>query len=114
VRSIVERVAESLDVPLREVRGGIAYCGSFFGQTGTGEPLPGALDLDRLVAILQELSPGVTELSCHPGEPDDEIDSVYRVERQLELETLCAPEVKATLAAEGIVLCNFTTFSALS
>src|SRR3954447_3272211 len=79
VRSVVERTAEMLDVPLREVRGGVAYCGSFYGQTATGEPLPGALDPERLIAILEELPPGPSELACHPGELDDEqLESVYR------------------------------------
>jgi predicted glycoside hydrolase/deacetylase ChbG (UPF0249 family) len=114
VRSVIERTAELLDVPLRDVRGGVAYCGSFYGQTATGEPIPRALDPERLIAILRELPPGSSELACHPGELDDELESVYRIERPLELETLCAPEIRATLAAEGIVLCSFATLPAPS
>jgi predicted glycoside hydrolase/deacetylase ChbG (UPF0249 family) len=49
---------------------------------------------------------GFTEVACHPGESDD-VSSVYRHERAVECQTLCDPQVKAAIAAEGILLSSF-------
>jgi predicted glycoside hydrolase/deacetylase ChbG (UPF0249 family) len=40
---------------------------------------------------------------------DDELQSTYRGQRVQELEVLCDPRVRATLAAEEIELCSFTS-----
>jgi predicted glycoside hydrolase/deacetylase ChbG (UPF0249 family) len=104
-RALAE-AARALGVPLRHDAPGIRYCGNFYGQTADGAPLPGALDPDRLAAILRELQPGVTELACHPGLAEG-LDTMYRDEREAELRTLCDPQVRATVAAEGILLRTF-------
>jgi len=48
----------------------------------------------------------VTELVCHPGECE-ELQSSYRIERVIELETLCDPRVRPAIEDEGIELCSF-------
>lgn len=106
VRSIALKHARDLGIALRECTPEIRYCGDFYGQTGEGEPLPGALTVGGLGAILAALTPGITELGCHPGYADG-LDSVYRLEREQELQVLCAPELRPLLKRLGIELRSF-------
>jgi chitin disaccharide deacetylase len=107
-RSVLLEVANELAVPLRHYEPRIRYCGDFYGQTGEGQLLPGAISVDALIGILAALPSGATELACHPGW-DDELQSTYRSERVQELEGLCDPRVRATLVAEEIEPCSFTS-----
>jgi predicted glycoside hydrolase/deacetylase ChbG (UPF0249 family) len=106
VRSAAVELARRLDVPLRHFSPGIPYCGRFYGQTAKGLPLPDAISVESLIAILRDLPPGLTELGCHPGRSTAE-ESVYGVERSTEVEVLCHPEVRTVLSAEGIELRSF-------
>jgi predicted glycoside hydrolase/deacetylase ChbG (UPF0249 family) len=103
--SAVRAVAERLAVPLRGA-GPIDYCGSFYGQSGKGESYPQAIEPEALITLIQQLPPGVTELSCHPG-LDLDLDSGYRVERPREVTTLCHPRVRAALEREQVILRPF-------
>jgi chitin disaccharide deacetylase len=106
VRTIVLEEAQRLQVQARACSTGISYCGDFYGQTGTGAPWPEGITVDALVRIVNGLRPGITELSCHPGE-DDDFDSVYRFERTLEVGVLCHPEVRRALVEAGVRLAAF-------
>ena len=106
MRSIMLRKARQLGIPLRTFTPSVQYCGLFYGQTGTGEPLNDAISAEALVTILRGLPEGVTELGCHPGYADD-LKSQYAAEREREVEALCDPKVKATLAMEAIELRSF-------
>lgn len=106
VRSILQKVADELAVPLREYTQKVRYCGAFYGQTAEGAPLRRAITVEALTGLLTRLLPGVTELSCHPGEADD-LHSMYRVERAKEILVLCDPRVRAVLEAKRIQLCSF-------
>jgi chitin disaccharide deacetylase len=108
VRSVLIELSGELAVPLRHHDPRIRYSGDFYGQTGTGQALPGAISVDALIDILAALPSGATELACHPG-LDDELQSTYRSERVQELRVLCDPRVRATLSAEEIELCSFTS-----
>jgi predicted glycoside hydrolase/deacetylase ChbG (UPF0249 family) len=105
VRSICLELASRLSVPLRHF-GPIRYEGGFYGQTSEGAPLHESISADGMVALVRGLSEGVTELVCHPGECE-ELQSSYRIERVIELETLCDPRVRAAIEDEGIELCSF-------
>src|SRR2546422_901914 len=81
--------------------------------TPTGEFLPaGHIDLAPLLGIIHRLGDGVTELMCHPAEPDAELlsGSTYARERGDELATLTDPRVRRALADRQVAL---TTFAAL-
>jgi predicted glycoside hydrolase/deacetylase ChbG (UPF0249 family) len=106
VLPLVRQVAASLGVPLRQCKPEIGYCGAFYGQTAAGSPFPEGISVGRLHRILTQLPPGVTELSCHPGE-SDELDTMYRSERSEEVRVLCDPRIRAAIAAVGIELCSF-------
>lgn len=73
---------------------------------------PGHIEVTDLLALLSRLEDGVTELMCHPGEPDPELvaTSAYARERPIELATLTDPRVRAALERQTIAL---TTFAAL-
>ena len=106
VRSILAAAARELDVPLRDCHPNIHHCGTFYGQTSKGHPYPAAITVDGLLALLAALPPGITELGCHPGIGDD-LDSVYCGERATEVETLCDPRVRSSIAAAHIRLRSF-------
>ena len=105
-RSILLEHARRLGVPLRDCCPSIRYCGEFYGQTGKGLPYPDAIGVDGLSAILRSLDNTLTELGCHPALSED-VDSMYRTERNLEVVALCDPRVRVTLANEKIVLRSF-------
>ena len=73
---------------------------------------PGHIEVADLVAVIARLEDGVTELMCHPGEPDPELlaSSAYARERPIELATLTDPRVRAALERDHVAL---TTFAAL-
>lgn len=96
-----------LGVPVRE-RSAIRYCGSFYGQFGTGDPYPEGIEVETLIALIETLPEGVTELGCHPG-LDAELQSSYRLERLKEVETLCDPRVLEALRRAGITLRTFSS-----
>jgi len=55
---------------------------------------------------LEALPPGITELCCHPGYGDD-LDTMYRAERAIEVQTLRDARIWAALDELGIELCSF-------
>jgi len=105
-RGIMLAVAGRLSVALRECSPEVHFCGDFYGQTGEGEPLPGALTTENLSKILEGLPEATTELGCHPGYAEG-LDSVYRHEREAELRVLCDPALKEILRRLGIMLRGF-------
>lgn len=111
VRGIVERVRRRTGIPVRGLDDGIRYVGDFYGQTGEGRPIEGAIGIPALLALLDRVGPGVTELGCHPGR-DDALDSVYAAERSVELATLTDPLVVAHVVRRGIELRSFADVGA--
>jgi predicted glycoside hydrolase/deacetylase ChbG (UPF0249 family) len=73
---------------------------------------PGHIEVADLLALLSRLEDGVTELMCHPGEPDPELvaTSAYARERPLELAVLIDPRIDSAIERDHITL---TTFAAL-
>ncbi len=111
VRQVALDLAAELDVPLRHFTAGVVHCGGFYGQTGRGDPAPGQLTVAALVALLRAevaaaKAPTAIELGCHPGW-DADLDTMYRVERKIEVEVLCDPVLRAALADVGLQLGTF-------
>jgi predicted glycoside hydrolase/deacetylase ChbG (UPF0249 family) len=103
--SLLANRARRLGVPLRE-HSSAAYRGDFYGQSGKGYPCPEAIEVDALIAMIEQLPEGVTELGCHPG-LDASLDSSYRLERLKEVKTLCDPRAREALTRERIKLRTF-------
>ncbi|HSS51126.1 MAG TPA: ChbG/HpnK family deacetylase, partial [Thermoanaerobaculia bacterium] len=108
-RSILGGIARDLGLPLRHETAHIRYCGDFYGQDAKGTPLSEAIGVEALLRILERLPPGITELGCHPGRGDD-LEGMYRAEREEEARTLCDPRVRAALAELQIGLRSFSAF----
>jgi predicted glycoside hydrolase/deacetylase ChbG (UPF0249 family) len=107
-RSAVAHAAGQLGIPARDLTSKVRYSGDFYGQTARGEPIASALTADRLARIIADLPPGTTELGCHPGR-DPDLASPYRSERELEVEALTDPRVRARIEAHEIQLTSFAT-----
>ena len=105
-RSILDGIARELGVPLRHRSSRLRHDGRFYGQTSTGEPLTAGITPTRLVEMLRSLPEGVTEVACHPGFADDLL-TMYRAERQVELDALCDAGVRRAVRDEGIELIGF-------
>jgi predicted glycoside hydrolase/deacetylase ChbG (UPF0249 family) len=108
-RSILLDAAKRLAVPLRGCTPAMRYDGSFYGQTGEGEPFPPGISLTRVQTMTEDLPRGWTEFGCHVGYADG-LDSVYAAEREQELRVLCLPELRQTLATSGVKLRSFRDF----
>jgi len=71
----------------------------------------GKVDVDSLLTLLQRLARqgGVTELMCHPGEPDEALAkrSGYARERAAELATLTDPRIRGAVKDLGVELATF-------
>ena len=106
VRSVMIEISKQASIPLRHFSPGIRYCGAFYGQAAKGVPYPEAISPSALIRVLAELSPGVTELCCHPG-LDDNLKTMYCRERFDEVQTLCDESVRSAIQDFGIELCNF-------
>lgn len=111
IHSLAKQLADELSVPLRGVTRHIRYCGSFYGQTGKGDPCPESISMSSMVMLLKQLPPGITELGCHPA-CQEEPDSTYSAERALELQVLCHSQVRKTIQDENIELCTFAQINA--
>jgi chitin disaccharide deacetylase len=75
-----------------------------------GFALTGRRDFrERLLALLDRLEPGITELMVHPGYPDDALTGWvrYGVGRERELAGLTSAAVRARLARGDIELVSF-------
>jgi chitin disaccharide deacetylase len=106
IRGPVLAAAERLGVPVREASPTISYSGVFYGQGANGTPLPEAITVEALVAAIEGMPPGITELACHPADANDH-ESMYGAERLIEVEALCDPRVRAAVERSGIVLESF-------
>jgi predicted glycoside hydrolase/deacetylase ChbG (UPF0249 family) len=75
-----------------------------------GIAMQGMADVrDRLLATLDQLPLGVTEIMMHPGYDDSVLASQdpYRLEREAEVKALLDPAVKARLAKGDVRLVSF-------
>lgn len=104
--NVLTDAAEKLGIPLREVDRRVRYCGSFYGQTGTGETYLKGIGVESLTALFSSLPAGITEFSCHPGTEVDH-NSPYGREREIETATLCDPRIRASAVAGGIDFVSF-------
>jgi predicted glycoside hydrolase/deacetylase ChbG (UPF0249 family) len=106
VRSLLVQIANDLRIGLRSCNSKARYIGDFYGQTAEGVSLPEVITVDGLIEILDRLPEGISELGCHPGFADA-LDTMYKAEREKEIEVLCDPVIRKTIAGLGIELCSF-------
>jgi hopanoid biosynthesis associated protein HpnK len=104
-RQVISAVAAGTAAPLFRllVRSyGLRTPDHFFGLTTTGR-----LSSKELLQLLELLPPGTSELMCHPGVCDEELEKSptrLKRERQIELEALTDPDVRRAAEKRGIRL----------
>lgn len=106
LRVVFLEIAAKLNITLRGCSPSVKYCGDFYGQLADGSPYHEAINVDGLKRIISGLPDGITELACHPGLKND-IETMYRAERELEVKTLCNTEIRETIVSSNIELCSF-------
>ncbi|MHB8484166.1 MAG: carbohydrate deacetylase [Candidatus Acidiferrales bacterium] len=77
----------------------------FMGVAATGR-----LNREAILAMIGEMRDGVTELMCHPGEYDEELEKSptrLKRERETELNGLTDPDVRAAIRQHDVRLMNF-------
>jgi predicted glycoside hydrolase/deacetylase ChbG (UPF0249 family) len=109
-RTILIERATTLGVPLRHFSPLVRHTGEFCGQAPDGRTIPGNITASHLAALLRGLPPGVTELGCHPGYADD-VSTMYRHERVVEVQALCAAEVRRVFEETNVRLISFLDVS---
>lgn len=85
----------------RGVRTNDYFDGRFFGTD--------SINLQNITNIIADISDGVTELMCHPGEVSDELGEIsgYVDERLTEFNVLINPELRALITKESIELISW-------
>lgn len=96
IGAAAEALAVELGVPLRNR--GIRYERCFYGRD--------AISPRHLIALIEGLPPGWTEIGCHPAAGPVPTSS-YDAERQIELATLRDPGVKNLLNVTSVQLCSY-------
>ena len=91
----------------------VVFVGRFYGQPEFGKTDLSRISVDALAGLLQSLTSGVSEVSCHPGLLESRPDAVYNREREVELQTLTDPRIRSLIAEEGIRLINFRDYAQL-
>jgi hopanoid biosynthesis associated protein HpnK len=84
---------------------GIATTDYFCGIAQTGE-----LTVEGMKCLLQNLPEGATEIMCHPGFMDKELEeSATRLQdsRELEVRILTDPDIRNLVASQGIRLIDY-------
>ena len=84
---------------------GICTPDHFMGVAATGR-----LNREAILAMIGAMRDGVTELMCHPGEYDEELErspTRLKRERGLELNGLTDPDVRAAIRERNVCLMNF-------
>jgi chitin disaccharide deacetylase len=100
-------LAEEHGIPLRE-NGPVVYLGGFYGQWEYGVSSPDKVGFEAIEQIVRlEVGHGVTELACHPGYVDLDVDLVYHSEREIEVATLCDARLPRLLDEEGVRLISY-------
>jgi predicted glycoside hydrolase/deacetylase ChbG (UPF0249 family) len=104
---IILDIARDLNVTLRGCTKKVNYCGDFYGQTSDSSPYHEAISAQNLKKIISTLPVGITEVACHPG-INVEIATMYKIERDIEVNSLCDKDVRETIFNSDIELCSFS------
>jgi chitin disaccharide deacetylase len=103
-------VSRSLQVLRSRFHAKLARHGCKTTDYFAGFQLTGYVTVDELVALIQSLPDGTTELMCHPGYCTDELRACptrLKESRQLELAALTSAQVKIAVAAAGVRLTRY-------
>ena len=106
IKSVFIEIASKLNITLRGCSKNVNYCGEFYGQSSDSSAFHEGISVSNLNRIIAALPEGVTELACHPGE-GVEFQTMYKIEREIEVNSLCSKNVLETLLKSDVQLCTF-------
>lgn len=106
IKSVFLEMAHKLNITLRWCSKNVNYCGEFYGQASDSSPFHEGISVNNLKNIILSLPEGITELACHPGE-DIEFQTMYKIEREIEVNSLCSKNIQETLLESEVQLCTF-------
>ncbi len=106
IRELVRNLAGPMGLIVRGDNNVVKFLGSFYGQDEHLQPRPEFIGVANLIRLINNLQPGITEMSCHPG-LDAQLNSNYRDQRPLEVQSLCDPAVRETINQCRIQLISF-------
>lgn len=99
-------LADQHDLFLRD-HSPVRLFASFYGQWD-GVSHPEHISPQQLAGMLgSEVGEGVTEVACHPGYMTPDFQSEYGIEREVELRSICDPDVRQAVDALDIELVNY-------
>jgi len=105
--------ASQYGLPMRE-HSPVRYFEKFYGQWDEGDTHLEWISPENLLRLLEgALNDGYTEVGCHPGYFDPNFQSVYHIERETEVRTLCDPGVRQRLIEWQVKLVSFIDVSGL-
>ena len=110
-------VSRAVSDQARNFRKKLAQVGLLSPTYFQGLSRTGFLDASAIREILGNLPPGTSELMCHPGYRDVELERTgtrLLTERETEIQGLTARSVRNFLASGGIQLWNYKDFVALT
>jgi predicted glycoside hydrolase/deacetylase ChbG (UPF0249 family) len=112
VMPVLRELVGPLGVPLRG-DGQVGFVGGFYAQWKWRVTNLSYVGVEALVRMLEEeVAPGWTEFSCHPGYVSPGYEAVYLAEREEEVRTLTDPRIRAAIDARGIRLATYADFAA--
>jgi predicted glycoside hydrolase/deacetylase ChbG (UPF0249 family) len=112
VLPLIRELVAPLGLPLRG-DGPVHFVGGFYAQWEwqvTNLEYVSVPFLQRL--LREEVPPGSTELSCHPGYRTPDYSSVYLAEREAEVRTLTDGRVRQTIRELGLRLVSYADYLA--
>jgi len=110
-------VSRAVSDQARNFRKKLAQVGLVSPTYFQGLSQTGFLDASAIREILGNLPPGTSELMCHPGYRDVELERTgtrLLTERETEIQGLTARSVRNFVASGGIQLWNYKDFAALT
>ncbi len=107
---IAKDVAHELNVTLRRQSNKVNYVGDFYGQAEDGSPYLQAIGVEALLNVISGITAEISEIACHPGFADD-MQTMYKIERKIEVQTLCDRRIIAAVIRSGIKLGTFEHIS---
>jgi predicted glycoside hydrolase/deacetylase ChbG (UPF0249 family) len=113
VAAVFRELVEPLGIPLRGA-GSVRFVGGYYAQWQWKVTELQYVSVPFLQGMLRnEVEPGYTEFSCHPGYVTPGYQAAYLQEREYEVATLTDPMIRRTILEEGIQLISYAEYARL-
>ena len=110
VMPVFQEWVASLGIPLRG-DGKVSFVGGFYAQWEWMITNLEYVSVPFLQKMLrEEVGPGWTEFSCHPGYTSPDFTPVYLKEREAEIHTLIDPRIRQTIEELDIQLMSYADY----